>query len=131
MAEASISGWRRVTGGLRSLVRELAAAVYVVLGSAFVTRLFFERNWPTIAIDPVLTFAAGFILGSVVKGSWWTTYLVGVFVSLLQVAITLALRARGEELSTVALLIGSSLVSLFGALGAHSARWMQSRRARA
>jgi hypothetical protein len=128
MTEAAISGWRRVTGGLRSLVRELAAAVYVVLGSSFLSRLLYERNWSTLAVDPALTFAAGFILGAAVKGGWWTTHLVGVFVSVLQIGITLALRSSGEALPIASLLIGAAVVSISGAFGAQSARWASRRR---
>lgn len=74
---------------LRALVRQLAAAVYVVLLHSFVAQWLVTLPLLGLAVEMALVFAASALLAKVTDGPLRTVALVGPFVALFSLVIAL------------------------------------------
>lgn len=84
------SFWSRVAGGLRSAVRQLAAAVYVYIAWIFTAGWFRESPVLALVAELILVFLAGMILARVIVGPLSASAFVGVFAGLLHILLGIA-----------------------------------------
>ncbi len=112
-------------GGLRALMRELAASVYASVASLFVAGWLPSHFAVQLAVDALFVGGAGALLARVGDGPAWTSHLVGLFAALLQLVVVVVLPM--DEAEQVAWSVVAARLVVVGVAGAAGARLARRR----
>jgi len=106
-----------ILGGLRALVRQLAAAVYVYFLYG-VTVHFVRGQVGLWVFEPVLVLVGALLTARLIDGPWWTSSFVGLFVGIFDALV--ATLNPTEELVRLLPAIGltAAEMTIVGAVGA-------------
>jgi hypothetical protein len=106
-----------VRDGLRAVVRQLSAAIYIFIAYGVVAYLLRAHPW-AFYTEPLLVVLGAAVTARLIDGPWWTSALVGPFVAMLDATFLLFVREDGEPIgvrlaTSIAVLTGSGLVGVF------------------
>lgn len=116
---------RSIGDGLRAVVRQASAGVYVFIAYAVVVQFFHTHGWVS-RLEPLFVFLGAALTALLVDGPWWTVGFVGLCVAGLDAAFLIVMREEGEAIGTQ-LAINVVMLTAAGALGAALVRWRQRR----